>query len=101
MARLTYDDLIKKHIKILKNLQTKSGLFLASSKGVGTGYDKSWLRDNFYETIAFEVIGDWETVEKTYHAILKLLIKHEHKIDDAIKQKPQYSSGYIHARFDP
>ena len=101
MARLTYQDLIKKHLQILKSLRTKTGLFLASKEGVKTGYDKSWLRDNFYETIAFEIIGDWKTVEKTYSAILKLLLKHEHKIDEAIKMKPTRSSEYIHARFDP
>ncbi len=101
MARLTYEDLIKKHVQILRNLRTKTGLFLASKKGVSTGYDKSWLRDNFYETIAFEIIGDWKTVEKTYSSILKLLLKHEHKIDDAIKNKPVASNEYIHARFDP
>lgn len=101
MARLTYQDLIEKHLQILKGLRTKTGLFLASKEGVKTGYDKSWLRDNFYETIAFEIIGDWKTVEKTYSAILRLLLKHEHKIDEAIKKKPTRSSEYIHARFDP
>lgn len=101
MARLTYQDLINKHLQILKSLRTKTGLFLASKEGVNTGYDKSWLRDNFYETIAFEIIGDWKTVEKTYTAILKLLLKHEHKIDEAIKNKPTRSSEYIHARFNP
>ncbi|MGD8744665.1 MAG: glycoside hydrolase family 15 protein, partial [Candidatus Woesebacteria bacterium] len=101
MARLTYNELIKKHLKILKSLQTKSGLFLASKEGVETGYDKSWLRDNFYETIAFEIIGDWKTVEKTYRAILKIFLKYEEKIDWAIKNKPQASYQYIHARFHP
>ena len=101
MARLTYQQLIDEHLKILKSLQAKSGLFTASKKGVSTGYDKSWLRDNFYETIAFEIIGDWETVEKTYSAILKLFLKHEHKIDEAIKKKPTFSHEYIHARFHP
>jgi phosphorylase kinase alpha/beta subunit len=78
-----------------------SGLFLASKKDVSTGYDKSWLRDNFYETIAFEVIGDWKTVEKTYEAILAIFLKHEEKIDWAIREKPTSSYQYIHARFDP
>lgn len=65
MARLTYQQLIDRHVEILKGLQYDAGLFAASDKGVGTGYDKSqWLRDNFYETVAFEVIGDWDTVEK-------------------------------------
>jgi GH15 family glucan-1,4-alpha-glucosidase len=101
MARLTYDNLIKRHLEILRSLKTKSGLFLASKKGVGTGYDKSWLRDNFYETIAFEIIGDWKTVERTYNAILKIFLKHEEKIDWAIKEKPKENYKRIHARFDP
>jgi len=101
VARLTYDELIKKHLKILKGLQYKSGLFSASKKDVSTGYDKSWLRDNFYETIAFEVIGDWKTIEKTYRAILNIFLKHEEKIDQAIKNKPKLSHEYIHARFHP
>lgn len=101
MARLTYDQLINKHLKILKSLKTKSGLFLASSADVDTGYDKSWLRDNFYETIAFEVIGDWKTVERTYRAILNIFLKFEDKIDWAIRHKPEHSYQYVHARFHP
>jgi len=93
--------LIDRHLTILKNLQYDSGLFAAAKKNVSTGYDKSWLRDNFYETIAFEVIGDWDTVEKTYNAILQILIKHEEKIDWAIEHKPTETYQYIHARFHP
>ena len=70
--RLTYDQLIKQHIEILKNLQYKSGLFAASKKDVDTGYEKSWLRDNFYECLAFEVISDWDTVEKTYNSLMNI-----------------------------
>lgn len=101
MARLTYQQLIDRHIEILKSLEYSTGLFSASKKDVGTGYDKSWLRDNFYETIAFEVIGDWDTVEKTYRAILQIFLRHEEKIDRAIERKPQASFEYIHARFNP
>lgn len=101
MARLTYQQLIDRHLKILKSLQMKSGLFLASKADVETGYDKSWLRDNFYETMAFEVIGDWKTVEKTYRAILNIFLKHEEKIDWAIKEKPKETHKRIHARFNP
>ena len=101
MARLTYKQIIDRHLKILKSLKYPSGLFSASKKGISTGYDKSWLRDNFYETIAFEVIGDWNTVEKTYRAILKIFIKHEEKLDWAIKNRPTQSFQYIHARFHP
>lgn len=101
MARLTYQQLIDHHLDILKSLQYPSGLFAASAKDVSTGYDKSWLRDNFYETLAFEVIGDWDTVEKTYSAILQVLAKHEAKIDWAIAHKPTSAFQYIHARFHP
>ncbi|HSW97786.1 MAG TPA: glycoside hydrolase family 15 protein [Candidatus Saccharimonadales bacterium] len=101
MARLSYQQLIDRHVEILKNLQYDTGLFSASKKDVGTGYDKSWLRDNFYETIAFEVIGDWDTVERTYEAILQILLKHEEKIDWAIEHKPTETYQYIHARFHP
>jgi GH15 family glucan-1,4-alpha-glucosidase len=100
-SKLTYDHIIRQHLHILKNLQYNSGLFAASKKGVNTGYDKSWLRDNFYECLAFEVIGDWDTVEKTYEAILKIFLKHEYKIDCAINCKPQHRHEYIHARFHP
>lgn len=97
----SYKELIEKHLSILSSLEYKTGLFAASSKAVGTGYDKSWLRDNFYETIAFEVIGDWDTVLKTSRAILQIFLKHEAKIDWAIEHKPQASYQYIHARFNP
>jgi len=96
-----YEKIIKQHLKILKNLQYKSGLFAASHKRVGTGYDKSWLRDNFYECLAFETIKDWDTVEKTVIALLKIFKKHEYKIDMAIEHKPDEKYQYIHARFNP
>ncbi|OGD05853.1 hypothetical protein A2379_01960 [Candidatus Amesbacteria bacterium RIFOXYB1_FULL_47_13] len=101
MARLTYQQLIDKHLEILRRLRYKSGLFAASKKQSQTGYDRPWLRDNFYETLAFEVIGDWKTVEKTYRSILTILLKHEAKIDWAIQNKPTASFQYIHARFHP
>ncbi len=101
MAHLTYDELIQKHLKVLESLQYRSGLFAASDPKVSTGYDKSWLRDNFYETIAFEVLGKWDVVKKTYNAILTVLLKHESKIDWAIENKPTESFQYIHARFHP
>ena len=99
--RLTYNKLIKQHLDILKNLQYKSGLFAASKKDIHTGYDKAWLRDNFYECLAFEVIGDWDTVEKTYNAIINIFLKHESKIDYAISKKPEYKHEYIHPRYHP
>lgn len=97
----TYQQLIDQHLDILQGLQYKSGLFAASNRDVTTGYDKSWLRDNFYECLAFEMIGDLATVEKTYDAIMQIFLKHESKIDYAIEHKPQYKHEYIHARFHP
>jgi phosphorylase kinase alpha/beta subunit len=96
-----YDRLTEQHLKILENLQFSSGLFAASHKNVGTGYDKAWLRDNFYECLAFEVLGDFDTVKKTYRAILDIFKKHEYKIDFAISKKPQATHEYIHARYHP
>ena len=100
-AHPIYDMLIKQHLKILQGLQYESGLFAASKKGIDTGYDKAWLRDNFYECLAFEVLEDWETVQKTYRAILDIIKKHEYKIDHAISKKPEYTHEYIHPRYHP
>jgi len=93
--------LIKQHLKILNSLKYKSGLFAASRKSIETGYDKAWLRDNFYECLAFEVMGDWETVRKTYRAVLDIFKKHQKKIDYAIASKPEHTHQYIHARYHP
>jgi len=95
------EKLARQHLKILKKLQKSSGLFLASGEDVKTGYDKAWLRDNFYECLAFEYIEDWETVKKTYRAILDIFKKHQKKIDYAIAQKPEYTYQYINARYNP
>lgn len=99
--KLSHKHMIDQHMKILKSLQFESGLFSASKHTVGTGYDKAWLRDNFYECIAFEVLGDWDTVKKTYSSILEIFKKHESKIDSAIIKKPSYTHEYIHARYNP
>ncbi|MBI2097528.1 MAG: glycoside hydrolase family 15 [Candidatus Vogelbacteria bacterium] len=100
-AHPIYDKLIVQHLEILKNLQYQSGLFAAAKKDVATGYDKAWLRDNFYECLAFEVLGDFETVRKTYRAILDIFKKHEPKIDYAISRKPEHTYQYIHPRYHP
>ena len=74
---------------------------MASPINVGTGYDKAWLRDNFYECLAFEYLGRWDVVRKTYRAILDIFLKHEAKIDAAIAQKPDNKHEYIHPRYNP
>jgi phosphorylase kinase alpha/beta subunit len=97
----THQELIEQHVRILESLKYSSGLFAASKQNVGTGYDKAWLRDNFYECLAFYVLGDLETVRSTYRAILNIFLKHEFKIDYAIQSKPEHTHQYIHARFHP
>ena len=93
---------IDAHLEILRKLIAPSGLFLAAADvGVSTGYDKSWLRDNFYEVMAFEETGDWETSRKTWYALLDIFLKHEDKINWAIEKKPRFSYQYIHARYNP
>lgn len=98
-SRINY--LIDQHMSVLKSLQYSSGLFGASTKSVKTGYDKCWLRDNFYECLAFEEMGQMSTVRKTYDALFKIFLKHEYKIDWAINKKPEAKHEYIHARFHP
>jgi GH15 family glucan-1,4-alpha-glucosidase len=92
---------VKKHLENLRHLLTPSGLFLASSLSVQTGYDKAWLRDNVYEALAFEYAGEWEVVEKTYHTLLDIFDKHIDKINWAITNKPFESWQFIHARYNP
>lgn len=93
---------IDAHLATLRKLIAPSGLFLAAADvGVSTGYDKSWLRDNFYEVMAFEEVGDWETSRKTWYALLDIFLKHENKIQWAIERRPQFSYQYIHARYNP
>lgn len=96
-----HEQAIQDHLAILRSLRTPSGLFLASPSGVSTGYDKAWLRDNFYMSLAFERTGDWETVQKVWRAILDVLLKHEYKINWAVQHKPHESWQYIHARYHP
>jgi len=95
------DAKIEKHLQNLRALQAPSGLFLASPRGVDTGYDKAWLRDNVYEALAFSATGDWDTVRRVYRAILDTLLKHEDKIKWAHEHKPSYAWQYIHARYSP
>ena len=93
--------LIEEHLDILRGLQYESGLFAASKKGENIGYDKAWLRDNFYECLGFEAVEDFDTVQRTYRALLDIFKKHEYKIDYAVEKKPEHTYQHIHARFNP
>lgn len=99
--KLDYEQIIKQHLEVLESLQAPSGLFRASAVDVGTGYDKAWLRDNFYECLAFVAVGRWDIVHRTYDALLNIFLKYEWKIDHAIESKPDAKHKYIHARFHP
>lgn len=92
---------IQNHLNNLRKLVTPTGLFLASSKNVETGYDKAWLRDNVYEALAFEYAGEWDVVAKTYHTLLDIFDKHIDKINWATTNKPFESWQFIHARYNP
>ena len=91
--------MINKSIQHLKNLRTTSNLFRASP-AIKTGYNRIWIRDNLYISIAFEEINDKKTVENIFISILDILVKYEYKIDDAIKEKPTEDYKYIHPVYD-
>jgi GH15 family glucan-1,4-alpha-glucosidase len=92
--------MIQKSISLLRAIRHKNGLFSASSLAVSTGYNRAWIRDNVYEAMGIEAVSPKEAI-KTYHALLDILLKHETKIDFAIKEKPKHAYQYIHARYDP
>lgn len=92
---------ITRHVENIKDLRSQRGLFLASSQGVETGYDKAWLRDNFYISLGLEAAGEWELVEDLWRAIIEIFKKHEDKINWAAEHGPAESWQYIHARYHP
>src|SRR3989344_7020066 len=93
--------MLNKSISILKQMQYPTGLFAASKMTVKTGYNLAWIRDNVYAAIGLEAAGKYPDAKRTLRALLDILIKHEYKIDWAIKEKPKYHYQYIHARYDP
>ncbi len=82
---------------ILLALQHPGGLFIAAPSD---DYAKAWLRDNVYIALALERI-DTERAVKLYNKMFDMFLKHECKIDWAIRQKPDQSYKYIHARYKP
>lgn len=92
---------VDRHLENLRKLLTPTGLFLASSQNVETGYDKAWLRDNVYEALAFEYAEQWDVVAKDYHTLLDIFDKHIDKINWATTNKPFESWQFIHARYNP
>ena len=98
---MTTEEKIQKHLNSIRPLQSVNGLFSAAAPSVKTGYDKAWLRDNFYTSLCFEATGDKEIVKKVWRAVLDLFLKHEEKINWAIEHKPHATWQYIHARYNP
>src|SRR3989338_8265381 len=93
--------MIQKSLQILSSLQHSTGLVSAAKKNVKTGYNKAWIRDNVYAALGFEAVKNTRALKRVYHALLDILLKHEYKIDYAIREKPRYRHQYIHARYDP
>lgn len=92
---------LQQHTDNIKRLRADSGLILASSQGVETGYDKAWLRDNFYISLGLEEMGEWEMVHDMWRSILDIFRKHKDKIDWAAENRPHEAWQYIHARYHP
>lgn len=92
---------IDAHLRVIASLQAQSGLFLASASNVTTGYNKAWLRDNFYTCLAFEKVGQFDVVKKCWRAMLDVLVKHKGKIAWAAHNRPHATFQYIHARYHP
>ncbi len=91
---------LKTCVKSLMKLKNDSGLFSAAKREVKTGYDKAWIRDNLYIALGLEFV-DVNTALRIIHRLLDVLLKHEEKINWAIKEKPKYAYQYIHARYNP
>ena len=93
--------MLAKSIEIIKQMQYPTGLFAASRIDKITGYHLIWIRDNIYTTIGLEAAQKYEDVKRTINALFDILLKHEYKIDWAIRDKPKYPHQYIHPRYDP
>ncbi|MBI2558347.1 glycoside hydrolase family 15 [Candidatus Woesearchaeota archaeon] len=93
--------MLNQSLQILRKMQYPTGLFAASRMTVKTGYNLAWIRDNVYTAIGLEAANKYGIVRKTLRALLDILLKHENKIDWAIREKPRHHYQYIHARYDP
>lgn len=80
--------------------QYSTGLYPAAPTKK-TGYNRVWIRDNIYTILGIEAKGKYNLSQKTLHAILDILKKHEYKIDWMIKQPlPKEKHRYIHPRYE-
>jgi GH15 family glucan-1,4-alpha-glucosidase len=90
---------IEEHGRALASLQSPTGLLVAAP-ALATGYRKAWMRDNIYMSLGLEV-ADPARAARAIHGLLDVLMKHEYKLDWAIRRKPTHAYQYIHARYDP
>ena len=82
-------------LAVLQALQLDNGLFMAAGCG---GQEKIAIRDNVYVAEAFEALGDWTTVRRTYWGLLNLLHRNNWKIDWALWQRPQWAGRKVSVR---
>ena len=93
--------MLNQSLQILRKMQYPTGLFAASRMTARTGYNLAWIRDNVYTAIGLEAAQKYNIARKTLRALLDVLLKHEYKIDWAVREKPKHHYQYIHARYDP
>lgn len=96
-----FESAISWHLDQVRKLRAPTGLFTASAHDVATGYNKAWLRDIYFMTLGFKFTGDWNVVQETAKALLKILDTHKEKITWAVENKPFETWQYIHARYNP
>jgi len=84
----------------LDRLKYQTGVYAAANMGCTTGYNKAWIRDNVYMALGVGNVNQKAAV-KALQGLFDVMLKHEFKIDWAIKQKPDDKYKYIHARFCP
>jgi GH15 family glucan-1,4-alpha-glucosidase len=93
--------MIDTSLRLLRQMQHESGLFVAALDKKTHYSRQSWIRDCIYASLGFEATKNTKELVRTYHALLDVLKKHEYKIDWAIVEKPAHSWQYIHPRYDP
>jgi GH15 family glucan-1,4-alpha-glucosidase len=93
--------MIDTSLRLLRQMQHESGLFVAALDRKTHYSRQSWIRDCIYASLGFEATKNTKELVRTYHALLDVLKKHEYKIDWAIVEKPAHSWQYIHPRYDP
>jgi len=84
----------------IRRLKYQTGVFGAAALNVDTGYNKAWIRDNVYMALGLAKIDTKEAVS-ALQGLFDVMLKHEYKIDWAIREKPDDKYKYIHARFHP